>query len=709
MFFGYTGTAQNKLDKNEKKLYTPWDTNKIAGSLIVHYKDRKYKIEREYSEIERTRITDLSTNTSLQEVGQPGEFFFKMGEEVFTKTAFLKQLDPSEVGGEELSVMIHNILFTADEDLNTQKALKYLTDAKNVLLAEDRSAGTIYELEKRLSDLQKKLEASADEQRELLVIEGTIKNLEEQMLANYAKRNELSDELENYKAYNAGQELQKIEAAKRQAATLKQAELKIIERYAHNDFAPTMEFSRELLECAKQISEKKEKLRYSTEQRNASLMKYNDCEEKNKNFKIIESAGGIDEIGQEYTKKKNKLKIFKVFKVLFVVLFILTLLGAAGLFILDIFTDIIISAGVPISLIILSIIFKTVEKQTKLDIIEYYESFDFKSESDFAYVLDDYPDTEAQLSILQDDLDKCEADFLDKENAFEEVYTKARQLLLKWNRTPESDDRKAEDFIKYANLASEAAEEIQKAKNMYKQYQQKLDLMLEGVDERELRKLAAAARKPNYDEKHIMRELDYLTKANETMREKGYEHSRSNARTKLPDPVILQSQISFFDEKITDLTTRQNALVLAINTLEQSCIELRNNVSPTLSKAAGESFKIITEGKYGELFIDENLELKAEEDTTAISREIEYLSAGTRDAAYLCLRMALLDLLFENEMPPLICDESFLRFDSLRLENLIKVLVSLSRKTQIFIFTCHQREVDYLNQMSETAVFTMNT
>ena len=707
MLYGYAGAREARLDANERRLYTPWDASKIAGSLIVHYRDRKYKIEREYSEIERVRIIDLSTNVSLQEAGQPGEYFFKMDEAAFVKTAFLKQLDPSEIGGEELSGVVNNILFTADEDLNTQKTLQRLTDAKNILLSEDKSGGTIFNLEKIRADLKSKLEASADEQRELLKIEGNIKELEEKMLANNAKRNELADELENYKAYNAGQELHKIETARKQAETLRQAELKVIEKHAHNDFVPTLDFSRELMEYAKQVSEQKEKLQYSAELRNISLAKYNDCEEKNRNFKVIENAGGVDEVGRGYTRLKSRAGKFRALKITAAVLVILAALGAANLYFFDIYKNLIVPAGVCALFILFIVIYALAEKQAKRDITEYYEAYDFKNESEFAYVLDDYPDTEALLSILQNDLDKCEADYLEKENAFDEVYTSARNLLLKWNRTPESDDKKAEDFIKFANLASEAAEEIQRAGAVYGQYKQKLDLMLEGIDERALRKLAAAARKPNYDEKHIIRELDFLTKANETMREKGYEQSRSGAAAKLPDPVILQSQAGFFDEKLADLETKQNALALAIDTLAQSCAELRNNVSPALSRAAGESFKIITGGKYGELFVDQNLRLKAEEDV--LSREIEYLSAGTRDAAYLCLRMALLDLLFDNEMPPLICDESFLRFDTPRLENLVKVLIALSRKTQIFIFTCHEREVNFLNKINETQVLTVNT
>jgi len=50
-------------------------------------------------------------------------------------------------------------------------------------------------------------------------------------------------------------------------------------------------------------------------------------------------------------------------------------------------------------------------------------------------------------------------------------------------------------------------------------------------------------------------------------------------------------------------------------------------------------------------------------------------------------------LLFESEMPPLVCDESFSNLDSRRLDNLLKVLTAISKKTQVFVFTCHEREV----------------
>jgi len=695
MFFGYTGANSPELGKNEKKLYTPWNTNKVAGSIIMHYKDRKYKIEREYSESarERTRLIDLSTNITLQIEEEPGEFFFKMSEDVFTKTAFLKQFEPSEIGGENLAGMIQNILFTADEDVNTQKTLQKLKDAKDILLNEEKTDGIVFNLFSKREALKNSFATSVNDQRELLRMEGMIKDLEEKMLTNNAKQNELNDELENYKAYNASQELQKIENSRRQAEKLKENADRVTARYAHEDFIPTMEYSRQILDLASQMGEKKEKLRSHLEQRNISLAKYNDSLEKNQSFKTIENAGGIEEVGEEYVKIKKNADLFGRLKIISAVLTVLSLAGAAALYFSDIiktpfvfFTGVLFIAGI--------FLFSYFEKQKKAGIEELYTSFDFKNETDFAYVLDDYPDTEAQLEILKTDLDECEKIVLDSEKEFDAIYSTARELLLQWNRTPESDDKKPEDFIKYANLASEAAEEIQKAQMIYEQYKVKLEAMLESNDERALRKLAAAARKPNYDEKQIARELDFISKTTASMREKESEIGKNIATisAKLPDPVIIQSQTNFLEEKISELTTKYNALKLAIETLTYSCNELKNSIAPRLSESVGNMFQMMTGGKYENLLSDKNLELEINEDT--IKRKIESFSAGTRDAAYLCLRMALLDLLFEEEMPPFICDESFSNLDSRRLENLLKVLIAMSRKTQIFVFTCHEREAN---------------
>ena len=693
------------IAENEKRLYTPWSADKVAGNIIVHFKDKKYKIEREFTEREKTRVVDLNTNMAILDGEDPGEFFFKMPEEVFVKTAFLKQFDTSETGGEELSDMIQNIMFTADEDINTQKTLKRLEDAKNLLLTEDDgiARGVIANITKKRNALQESLEESVKDQRELFQMEGKIKDIEEKMLANNAKKSELFDELENYRAYNAGQELHKIENARRQVNTLEAEYNKVVERHRYEDFIPTEEYSKELLDIAAELEKKKEKLNNNLHYRETAFKKYNECIEKNNSFKIIEHEGGIEDIGEEYTKLKKREKLFTILGILFIALYILTAAGMAFAYLAAVLTNIIILIAIPLPFIILVVTFFILRGKNIRKVEEFYQSFDFNSESDFAAVLDDYPDTEAQLEIFKADLDICNDNVIDCEKEFDSIYNEAKSLLLNWNKTPESDDKDIKDFVKFANQASEANDKIIQAKNIYEQYKSQLDLMLEGVDENQLKKLAADARTPNYDEKRIARDLEILVKANDHMHQMEHEVEKNIAvASKLPEPIILYVQIMFLDSKIEELTQKYNSLCFAIETLKEACDELKNSVSPRLSEMASNLFKMATGGQYSGLFVNPELELNFNDNLT--SKSVEFLSASTKDIAYMCLRLALLDLLFENEMPPLICDDSFVRLDRNRFENLSKVMSAISRKTQIFIFTCHEREASLFSQLGANII-----
>lgn len=75
------------------------------------------------------------------------------------------------------------------------------------------------------------------------------------------------------------------------------------------------------------------------------------------------------------------------------------------------------------------------------------------------------------------------------------------------------------------------------------------------------------------------------------------------------------------------------------------------------------------------------------------TRPVELLSAGTNDAAYLALRLALLELLFPGERPPVLLDESLAQLDNDRTSALLSLLhANCAGGGQCLIFTCHPRE-----------------
>ncbi len=79
---------------------------------------------------------------------------------------------------------------------------------------------------------------------------------------------------------------------------------------------------------------------------------------------------------------------------------------------------------------------------------------------------------------------------------------------------------------------------------------------------------------------------------------------------------------------------------------------------------------------------------------------IEAMSDGTRDQLFLALRLAALEQqLVKSEPLPFIVDDILIGFDDNRTEACLKVLAELALKTQVLVFTHHQRVVELAGKL----------
>lgn len=85
------------------------------------------------------------------------------------------------------------------------------------------------------------------------------------------------------------------------------------------------------------------------------------------------------------------------------------------------------------------------------------------------------------------------------------------------------------------------------------------------------------------------------------------------------------------------------------------------------------------------LDIDLSLHVRA----NGCTRDGQMLSRGYRDLAYLCVRLALVDVLYRKERPVLILDDPFANFDDEKIRLGRQLLASAAEKYQIIYFTCH--------------------
>lgn len=91
--------------------------------------------------------------------------------------------------------------------------------------------------------------------------------------------------------------------------------------------------------------------------------------------------------------------------------------------------------------------------------------------------------------------------------------------------------------------------------------------------------------------------------------------------------------------------------------------------------------------KIGRVMLDRELHLFIDEQGAA--RDPASFSAGTIDGVMLCMRLALVDALFQKEQPFLLLDDPFVNLDDEGTSRALSLLRSLARERQIIYLTCN--------------------
>lgn len=90
--------------------------------------------------------------------------------------------------------------------------------------------------------------------------------------------------------------------------------------------------------------------------------------------------------------------------------------------------------------------------------------------------------------------------------------------------------------------------------------------------------------------------------------------------------------------------------------------------------------------------LDANLNLQMKQE--GMYRDIRTLSSGCQDLIDICMRMALVDAMYQQEKPFLIFDDPFVNLDEETLENAKEFLSEVAREYQLIYFTCHDSRMN---------------
>lgn len=98
-------------------------------------------------------------------------------------------------------------------------------------------------------------------------------------------------------------------------------------------------------------------------------------------------------------------------------------------------------------------------------------------------------------------------------------------------------------------------------------------------------------------------------------------------------------------------------------------------------------YQILTGTECENYQMDANTKLQVIEGN--MPRDIGYMSLGNRDLIGICMRMALVEAMYEERKPFLILDDPFVNLDENRTRGAIRFLAEIAKEYQVIYFTCH--------------------
>ncbi len=169
-----------------------------------------------------------------------------------------------------------------------------------------------------------------------------------------------------------------------------------------------------------------------------------------------------------------------------------------------------------------------------------------------------------------------------------------------------------------------------------------------------------------------------------------------DAMTRRDEYYYLKEKRDAISQKFDALEKEKKAIDLAISKINEISVDIYNDFGGRLNENISDIVDIITDGKYSDVKLDENMHISVYDDDHYMP--IEYLSSGTIEQIYLAVRLCIAGLLCRDRMP-IIVDDIFTSYDEHRLKN---ALYALSRidTDQIIILTSNNSIGDMLDDLS---------
>ncbi len=711
------GKGSDAAEEREKSF--SWENGIAAGSMTVAVSDGEYRIERSAREGvkgDKLNIIDLSDGSAVHKGEIPGELFLGVPLALFESTACVKQLGCTSIDSGEIGGAIQNLLLSADENVDSAKGIAKIDALRKRLMLKKGTGGSIPALAVKKDELAARLKNAKERASLIMEYEASYEKAAK-IFAESRERVRALSRLND--AYEANQALIKLDFVRSTKERIEKIEGDIEALKSEKcfcGFVPTAEYRQSLVLAHKDYENALSDHSASTLAMEKAQKRRIPDSKGDLYAKKAEEFGGAAAVTSEYGRAKRKAKKNRALAVIMLCVAILSAFLSVASFLkntLDFIPSVLSSGAIAIGSaviaalpLVLCIIFFSFASKSKNKSCRISDEYGFEnniSEHEFYTALSGYIEKNRLRIQSLDELKRAENAHERSGVALASSALALRELLEKVGKGAEDGDMTAvvKETVKNGEEICRELDELCRELEKYKVLYEDRRGDSEQIDEKAMR--AILTKDAEEELKHtnitvLRRDLEFERSKLETNENKKNRLDRElvGMRAAAENPLRCDAQLRKVEKQLDEESLLYDALTLASESIAEASENMKKNVTPRLHRSAGELMGTLTGGKYSELGVTADFSLTV--NASGATRGIETLSAGTKDGAYISLRLALIEVLYKDEVPPLLLDEVLSQIDDGRAENLLKMLDSYSCDgNQSLLFTCHTREASMTN------------
>ncbi len=708
MLYGINTQKKNIRD-NDRKRYIPWDRDVASGELQFISGHLIYQIRRSFGERKSKDKVEVLNGVSGEEIifenmDKPGKYLFDIEDSTFEKTTLIRQLsnEVTKESSDEIQKYLTNLQGSGDASVSYNQARKKLEDYRKEITNTARKPGILDRLKDEYHKNLEKTNVLINAKQELeRKISSDDVSLNEEIGKVLSIKNISEEDAESIKSKRIMQKniqdmlLKKTaerESAEKELETISKMSdlLSMNNADANDDLRKIIEENIRIEGYSEKIK-KAEAIRQEIEELEREKERVENVDLKKLEYTIEEAEGILEKMDdlnkkhqhrsadREYALRRNTSRMVVA---IFSFLFFLVLVWALMTEIIPVF----------IAFIFLLPAYYFYSRSRRFsDQLNYSASEKQKSFVEIQHMekrlneiyrthhVKNIREIREKCQQLKKEYDKIDTILFEKERLFQEY--DRENIMDRLNRSNAYISLILEKY--HCENKMQLQEKIKKseeAKLKCSQYSDKIQ-------------------STNKEEVDLFKEISVLdTNVTEEIL-MAYEKAIQSLRSKTH---VMKKRIELYENEL-------KAANEALNALNQAFQKFHMEFGSKLNTSASKILKRITLDEYENMMISKDFDVRVAEKEGKEIHHVDFLSNGTWDQIYFSVRMGISQLIFEkiNKNIPFILDDTFVQYDQLRIGAVLDYLHECSKTNQIILFTCHKREVEYLNKFEDVNVITL--